>query len=85
LESESYSLLFRVKRDRRATSPSLHALFFSNPSDKNFLIAIFLTFFKIAIFLVQRSYNENSGANTTPQAPRASVISYAQGEYMVLM
>ena len=61
----------RVKRDRRATSPHpLHALFSSNPSDKNFARAFFQT--------VQRSYDENSWVDTIPQGPGAGIVSYAR-------
>jgi hypothetical protein len=67
-----------VVRQKRLEGPPLHGLFSSNPSDKNFNIAILLK-------IVQRSYNENSGVNTTPQGPRAGVVSYALGSYMVPM
>ena len=36
--------------------------------------------------IIQRPYNENSGVNAAPpQGPKAGVLSYALGEYMVLM
>ena len=62
-----------------ATSPpSFHDLFPPNKSDKNFEIAFVMK-------IVKMSHNKNSGVNTTPQSPRAGVVSYAPGVYTVLM
>jgi len=65
----------RVKSDRKATTLP-HALFPPNTSDKNFEVAILLK-------IVQRSFNENSGVETTP--PGASVVSYGQGVAIVCL
>jgi hypothetical protein len=66
----------RVKRDQRATRP-LQVLFSSNPSNKNFERTIFFKWFKDHIM--------ETGVNTIPQGPRAGVISYILGVYMVVI
>jgi len=52
--------------------------FFQNASNKNLEITILL---KIA----QRSDNNNSRVNIASQSPRAGVVSYVLGAYMVLV
>jgi hypothetical protein len=68
--------LLRVKRDWRATSPP-PSPFSPNASDKNFEIGIKLK-------IIQKSDNKNSGFDTTPQGPGASVVSYALGHIWFL-
>jgi hypothetical protein len=68
----------RVKSDWRATSPPPPQSFPPNTSDKNFEVAILLK-------IVRRSYNKNSGVDTSPQGPGAEVVSCALGANMVLL
>jgi len=56
----------RVKSDRKATTLP-HALFPPNTPDKNFEVAILLK-------IVKRSFNENSGVETTPQGQALLVM-----------
>ena len=77
MEIESSSSIF--KRQKILEGNQLPPKpFFPNVSNKNFKIAILLK-------IVQRSYNKNSGVDTTHQSPWAEVVSYALGAYMGLM
>ena len=80
MEIESSSSLFKrqkILEGNQHPSPPPNP-FFPNASNKNFKIAILLK-------IVQRSYNKNSGVDTTHQGPGAGVVSYALGAYMGLM
>ena len=75
MEIEISSAHLRVKSDRKVTSP-LPRLF-PKYIHRNFEVAIFLK-------LVLRSYNENSGIDTTRQSPGTGVVDYALGAVFVL-